>query len=657
MYSRLGSASYLRFVRTSEKLILAFGRNTGGQNRLCHNDPAHRGQFSSEEPKLNAGIKPRWMALGLLVLSSALYLGTATGAALVDDDIDAAHALVAREMLERRDFAVLHMDGIRYLIRPPLHFWLVAGSYALLGESEFATRLPVALSMVGLVLLVFVFGRRFFGDRAGLYGALAVATSVGMFIFTRDMIPEAIYALEFTAIFYLFLRAWTGSLDPHAGYWGAAAVCALAALTRGPIGVLFPGAILVLFITLTRSWQRWRELRLVSSATIFLAIAAPWHIIAGLRAPGFIWVYFVNEHINRALGTRLPHDYSAVPLWLWWVEHLAWLFPWSFFVPLAFRELPPPKSWRRQMEPAAQARLLLFVWAGFILLFFSLEGGSRMEYYSFGAWPALGLLLGLGIAQAESANHPWLEWISRTLAALGALFALAAGIFVWIFSGASAPGSLSRDVHMRSVEFYQSSMAHILDLTPQALADLELPVVLAAVSFLIGFGVSWILRERRLQAASTVALALGMTGFFAAAYVANKDFDSSLSSRTLAMQINKTLAPGDQLALYGDIRVAPSVAFYCHRRVLLYNATGSNLEFGSHFADAPKTFFDDQDFSALWRGPARVLLVVPADKQEEALARLPKHATWVLAAAGEKTVYVNQAPHPGQHPAVMPGKP
>jgi 4-amino-4-deoxy-L-arabinose transferase-like glycosyltransferase len=593
---------------------------------------------------LKAGIKPRWMALGLLVLSSALYLGTAQGSALVDDDIDAAHALVAREMLQRHDYAVLYMDGIRYLIRPPMHFWLVGASYALLGESEFATRLPVALAMVGLVLLIFEFGRRFFSDRAGLYAALAAATSVGMFIFTRDMIPEAIYGLEFTAIFYLFLRSWTGSLDPRLGYWGAAAVCALAALTRGPIGVLFPAGALAGFITLTRSWGRWRELRLGSSTAIFLAIAAPWHIIVGLRAPGFFWVYFINEHINRALGTRLPHDYSAVPLWMWWLEHFAWLFPWSFFAALALRELPRPKTWGREMEPAAQARLLLFVWAGIILLFFSVEGGSRMEYYSFGAWPALALLLGLGIADAEASNHPWLSWTSRALALMGAVFALVAEVFVWVFSRVSPSGSLSSDLHRRSAEFYQSSMAHILDLTPQALADLERPVVLAAISFFLGFMAAWILRERRLHVASTLALAFCMTGFFGAAYIANNDFEASLSSRALAMEINKTLRPEDQIALYGDIRVGPSVAFYCRRRVLLYNATGSNLEFGSHYADAPKTFFTDQDFPHLWSGAQRILLVVPADKNEEALERLPKHSTWTLAAAGGKTVYVNQPP-------------
>src|ERR1700736_6806075 len=185
-------------------------------------------------------VRPPWIFACLFVFSAVLYLGTAGSPALNDDDVDAAHAMVSQEMLQRHDFVVPYMDGLRYLIRPPMHFWMVAASYKLLGESEFATRLPVGLAMVGLVLLTFEFGRRFFGQRAGLYGALAVATSAGMFIFTRIMIPEAIYALEFTAIFYLFLRSWTGSLDPRVGYRGAAAVCALAVLTRGLIGFLFP---------------------------------------------------------------------------------------------------------------------------------------------------------------------------------------------------------------------------------------------------------------------------------------------------------------------------------------------------------------------------------------------------------------------------------
>ena len=596
----------------------------------------------------NVSVGSRWMVLCLLLLSAGLYIGTAWTPALDDEDVDAAHALVSQEMLQRHDFVVMYMDGVRYLIRPPMHFWLVAASYKLFGESEFATRLPVGLAVVGIVLLTFEFGRRFFGRRAGFYGALAVATSVGMFIFTRNMIPEAIYTLAFEGIFYLFLRSWTGSLDSRVGYWGAAALCAVAVLTRALIGLLFPAGAIVAFITMTGGWHRWRELRLFSSTGIFLALAAPWHILAGLRTPGFFWAFFINEHLNRALGTRLPHDYGAVPLWAWWGAHLIWLFPWSFFIPLAFRELPlSPRAWRQGQTPDMQARLLLMAWAGVILAFFTLESGSRLEYYSFGAWPAMAMLLGLGIARAEESDGPWLRPIQRVLAGLSVLLAAVAGYFVWGSLHIQAASDVSQHLEMRSPEAYLTSMVHLLDLTPESVSDLRLPIILSAVSLLGAFVAAWILRERRVRLFPSIALALGMVGFILAAHIAHDVLNPTLSSRSLAMEIKKNLRPEDQIALYGDIRVAPGIAFYSHRDVLLYNATGSNLEFGSHYPDAPKRFFDDQDFRQLWKSKGRVYLVVPAEHKEEVRERLPGNSMWVLAETGGKTAYVNQPPDQG----------
>jgi 4-amino-4-deoxy-L-arabinose transferase-like glycosyltransferase len=596
-------------------------------------------------------ISDQWIALFLLLLSAGLYICTAASPALVDEDVDAAHALVSREMLQRHDYVVMYMDGVRYLIRPPMHFWLVAASYKLFGESEFATRLPNALAMVGIVLLSFEFGRRFFGQRAGLYGALAAATSVGMFIFTRNMIPEAIYTLAFEGIFYLFLRAWTGSLDARVGYWGAAALCAVALLTRSLIGVLFPVAAIVTFITMTGGWHRWRELRLFSSSAIFLAIAAPWHILAAIRTPGFLWAYFVNENINRALGTRLPHDYSAVPLWLWWSGHLVWLFPWSFFFPLALRELPlPVRTWKTDTSPGTQAKLLLFAWSGVILLFFSFERGSRMEYYSFGAWPAMCMLLGLGIARAEFSDQKWLRVFQGALAALSVAFAAVAGYFLWITRHLEAASDASTHYVIRSPEKSVTSMIHLLDLTHESVADLRVPILISSLSVLITFLAAWTLRRRSIQWLPTIAMALGMAGFIVATHLAYGVLNPTFSSRSLALELNKNLRSDDQIAILGDIRVAPGIAFYSHRNVLLLDATGSNLEFGSHFPDAPKRFFSDAEFPKLWEGPGRVFLVVPTDSKEDIRASLPGNSIWVFAETGGKTAYVNRQPEPGQSP-------
>src|SRR5439155_8020087 len=139
-------------------------------------------------------------------------------------------------------------------------------------------------------LLLYEFGRRFFDERSGFYAGLVMATSAGAFLFTRIMIPEALYALEFTAAFYLFLRAWTGTLPPRVGYWGSAAIVGLAMLTRAGIGGLFPFGILSTFVVAAGAWRptsrarrRLAEMPFWSSAAIALAVALPWHMAASLR--------------------------------------------------------------------------------------------------------------------------------------------------------------------------------------------------------------------------------------------------------------------------------------------------------------------------------------------------------------------------------------
>src|SRR5215813_914265 len=99
-------------------------------------------------------MRPRSQLAVLLTLTLAIYVGTAGWPALLDD-ADASHALAARAMLTDGDWAVLHVNGVAWLEKPPLHYWLVALSYAVFGVSAFATRLPAALAVVGLTLLVY----------------------------------------------------------------------------------------------------------------------------------------------------------------------------------------------------------------------------------------------------------------------------------------------------------------------------------------------------------------------------------------------------------------------------------------------------------------------------------------------------------------------
>lgn len=590
-------------------------------------------------------VSGHFAVLLLIALALAIYLGTAAEPPLVDES-DCGHAIAAREIRERGDPTVLHINGIRYLEKSPLHYWMVAASYVLAGETAFSTRLPAALATAGLALMLYVFGREFFGRRAGLYAGLVMCTSLGTYIFTRTMIPEAIYALEFTAAFYLFLRAWTGRLGPRAGYWGCAALIGLATLTRSLIGVVLPLGVLGMFWILTGGGRRWREIPFVSSVLVFLAVAAPWHVLASLRTPGFFQFYFFNEHALRALGWRYPQDYASVPLLVWWASHLAWLFPWSVFLWLAARELPRASQWRTDTSAPARARVFLLAWAGFILLFFSFT--KRMEYYAFGAWPAIALLLGLGLARAEEAGDRWLLRLQAALGVLGVGIAAILGALLWVSRHISGRDDIVGLLEAKPAEFYKVAMANFFDLTPQAFAALRIPAGGAALLLAIGLGVAWKLRRGQRHLAANVAIALTAAGFLFCANLAFRAFEPRLSSRMLAQEINKELRPGDQIVLYGDFYNGCTISFYTRRKTRIYNGRYHALEFGSNYPDAPRIFLTDADFPKLWGGPDRAFLFVPQHKRRELLVRLPLDSTYVLAESGGKAVYVNRPLRPDQ---------
>ena len=112
---------------------------------------------------------------------------------------------------------------------------------------------------------------------------------------------------------------------------------ALAVLTKGLVALVFFFGTAIVYLALTNDYKNWRSLKPITGTLLFLAIAAPWHILAGLRntggmdGHGFFWFYFINEHFLRFLGRRYPMDYNKLPSYLYWTLHLVWLFPWSLF--------------------------------------------------------------------------------------------------------------------------------------------------------------------------------------------------------------------------------------------------------------------------------------------------------------------------------------
>src|SRR5579884_535266 len=256
----------------------------------------------------------------LIVLAAAclVFFGCIISPPSLMDDVDAVQAQIARNMLDSGDWVTAHLDGIPYLEKSPLKYWCIALSFKIFGVHDWAARIPVALSAVLLCWLAFRIGSWAFSVRAGMYAGLILATSIGLFLFTRIQIPD----VTITATIALALGAFLRAIDEEErtpALWSAvmAAAIGVGLLLKGLITVLFPVAAALLYMAFTgdiRYGKVWRRLHVARGAAIALAIAAPWHVLATIRNPpyfaftmhsgpgqyhGFFWFYFINEHVLR----------------------------------------------------------------------------------------------------------------------------------------------------------------------------------------------------------------------------------------------------------------------------------------------------------------------------------------------------------------------
>src|ERR1700733_7050514 len=296
----------------------------------------------------------------------------------------------------------------------------MAASFTLFGPQDWAARLPLALATLALLLVVYATGRRLFAsDTAGFYAALILLTSFGIFIYTRIIIPDVIVCLWLSLAMLLFWISLGQAQPSRATAWGFAAACALNVLTKGLIGVVFPLAIVILFLLLNRNLGHLRRWHPFSSLLVFLLIALPWHVAAGIANPsqgnpggtipavgnvhGFFWFYFVNEQVLRYLNRRVPRDYDTVPLLLFWGLLGIWLIPWIAFIFKAIVPVRMRSSLRRVSLPSHdQAWNLLGLWAAFVMVFFSFS--TRQEYYSLPALPPLALMIGGWLGREEKCS-------------------------------------------------------------------------------------------------------------------------------------------------------------------------------------------------------------------------------------------------------------
>ncbi|HZC45593.1 MAG TPA: glycosyltransferase family 39 protein, partial [Candidatus Acidoferrum sp.] len=241
---------------------------------------------------------------------------------------EARYAEIAREMLQSGNLLVPHLNYVAYVEKPPLLYWLTTPSFWIFGVSEFAARLPVALSAIAGIVATYVFALRTFGRRHAILAAAILATTplyaLMAQVLTTDMTLTALVTI---ATFALFLHQQEGGR----WCWIAYVAMGLAVMTKGPVGAALPILSILIWLGLNRELGgAIKRFHAIPGLILTTLIAAPWFIAISIREPGFADFYFVGEHIRRVFET----DYSHSEAFYFYLPVLAiGLLPWSLLVP------------------------------------------------------------------------------------------------------------------------------------------------------------------------------------------------------------------------------------------------------------------------------------------------------------------------------------
>lgn len=580
--------------------------------------------------------------IALIFVAAIVFFGCIVSPPGLMDDVDAVHGQIARNMVQSGDWVIAHLNGVPYMEKAPLPYWLIAIGYLLMGVHDWVARIPTALAAVLLCFVTARYGAWAFGRLAGFYAGLVLATSIGLFLFTRILIPDVMLTLTITVCFMAFQRAMDeDGGEFHSQRWAALLGLALGlgVLLKGLLALVVPVGGVLVYLAITRqlfSRDTWRRLRPLTIFLIFLLIAAPWHVLATLRMPpylnfsmhsgpgeyhGFFWFYFFNEHLLRFLNLRYPRDYNTVPRIAFWMLNLLWLFPWSAYMPAAARLSYKP------VDRAGRTRLLALCWAGFLMLFFTFS--TTQEYYSMPIYPALALLLGC----AMEAEGKFITAGSRVVAAFSAAAAAVIAAILVAVRHVPATGDISSALQQHPAA-YTLSLGHLGDLTLESFAYLRAPLMLAGVAFVIGAAGGW-LRGRK----AFLALAAMMVLFLHASRMALVVFDPYLSSRPLAEALLR--APAGQLIVDGAYYPFSSVFFYANKDGLLLNGRVNNLEYGSYAPGSPPVFINDAEFMRVWSGTIRYYLVADRSGVARLSALVGSARLHQIAESGGKFLFTN----------------
>jgi 4-amino-4-deoxy-L-arabinose transferase-like glycosyltransferase len=376
---------------------------------------------------------------------AVLCLPNLGGPSLWDID-EGNNAECAHEMYESGNFVVPTFNYKLRLDKPVLLYWLQALAYHVCGTNEWAARLPSALASLLALWVTYELGRRLFDKSAALLAALTLAGSVAFCAAAHFANPDALLNLCILLTLWCFWNHYT-----RRGWWllGAGAACGLGMLAKGPVAVVLPTAITILFFAARRELRRLCEPRLLGAVLMFLVVAAPWYIWVGVETKGeWLVGFFWKHNVERAVGILENH---SGPFYYYVLVLIVGLMPWSIFLGptlwFAWGTVRRLQNANDEQQAADAGKQFLVCWVIVWLLFFTLAR-TKLPNYILPLYPALALLTASFLHDWRRGHIVLPSWVMPTsvtclaLAGVGVVVGLlmAGDALPWALPGRRLPG-------------------------------------------------------------------------------------------------------------------------------------------------------------------------------------------------------------------------
>lgn len=563
-----------------------------------------------------AAVRPWGDVVALLAVSVPL-LFIALGLDLLDPD-EGLYADIARTMLVSGDWVLPRFNGLPYLEKPPLLFWLAAPAMTVL-SGEVALRGGSAVAALGTVLLTWRIGRQLYGTRAGLFAGLMLATTAGCALYVRKASTDLLFVFCLTLALWGFVKDVGRGPAPRRFLLGYAGL-GLGVLAKGLVGVVLPVAIVGVTLVWVRA-LRWRELNVARGGLVFAALVLPWHLLVALRDPALFGFYVIDNQILRFLNLRgFVEDDVPVSTLGFLIVTFVWLYPCSVFA------LARPAA---ATSAEGRWRPLVVIWALVVVGFFALSR-SKLEYYALPAFPAVALMAGAAWASARDVGR----WLVVALVGSAAVGLAAIWVGAHLTPGQALAGLGELNVYYRILRD-QGWPFPYESVRPFAALLQWLGVILIA-----GWAAAtacWFGGWRRTAFACVTGVGVAIAALI---IVLLHLVEPHHSAKAVSAAITARLDADTVIVHEGSLEYSAALPFYTGRRVVVVNGARGDLDFASQLPEARGYFLETDGLAALWRGPRRVLLVTRHPPLRSVVRTLP--SVLQLGRFGSRWLYSNQ---------------